>query len=132
MFDTESEIQQLVQIEGPKWGCKLERNNSGAFEDKTGRHVRFGLGNVSKKHSDQMKSADLVGFKQIVVTPEMVGKTIAVITGIEMKTPGWKFNPKDAHERAQFNWLQWISNHGGFAGFAQSVDDFKRIIGVLR
>jgi ribosomal protein S19 len=31
-------------------------------------------------------SADLIGWKRVTVTPEMVGSTVAVFTSIEVKT----------------------------------------------
>lgn len=127
---SEADIQQSIQIEGPFHGVQLLRNNSGAFTDASGRHVRFGLGNVSKKHSDKIKSSDLIGFRRIVITPEMVGKTLAVIAAIEVKEPGWQRNLKDARENAQDAFMCWIRAAGGFAGFASSIAEFRKIIGV--
>lgn len=128
---SESDVQQLIQIEGPKFGCQLMRNNSGAFTDKDGRSVRYGLGNISKKHSEQIKSSDLIGFKRVVITPEMVGQTVAIIASVEVKKPDW--NPKkllDKKETAQKTWNDWIVANGGFGGFSNSVESFKKIIGV--
>lgn len=130
MFDSESEIQQLIQAEAAKYGCILMRNNSGALKDKDGRPVVFGLGNTSTKRMKLIKSPDLVGPHSIIITPQMVGQRIAVMAAVECKRPGWRFNPNDAHERAQEAWLNWLRGAGGFAGFAQSIDDVKRILGV--
>jgi hypothetical protein len=125
---TEADLQQAIQIEGVKYGCQLMRNNSGAFKDATGRFVFFGLGNVSKKHSDKIKSSDLIGFHCLKVGGSY--NHLAVIVAVEVKEPGWKFNPNDKREVAQKAFIDWINNHGGRAGFAQSIDDFKHIIGV--
>ncbi len=116
---TESDLQQLIQIEGPKHHCLLMRNNSGCFTDKTGRLVRFGLNNVSKKHNDMIKSSDLIGF------------TRGIFTAVEVKTPGWIFDPRNRRESAQKAFIDWVLANNGFAGFAQSIEDFKRIIGVV-
>lgn len=121
----ESEIQQQIQIEAVRHKTQLMRNNSGALEDKSGRLVRYGLGNVSKKHSDQIKSSDLIGFTQITITPAMVGKTIAVFTAVEVKRPDWKPSVKDKRYLAQNNFLNWLAKAGGFAFFANSVESFK-------
>lgn len=126
----ESDVQQQIQIEGVKYGTQLMRNNSGAFKDAQGRWVRFGLGNVSKNHGDKIKSSDLVGFTRITITPEMVGKTLAVITTVEVKETGWKRNLKDKRENAQDAFISWIRAAGGFAGFASSIEEFRKIIGV--
>lgn len=125
----ESELQQQIQLEGVKHGCQTMRNNSGAFKTPEGRWVRFGLGNISKKHGDKIKSSDLIGFTRVTITPEMVGKTVAVFTAVEVKEPGWICNLADARTKAQDAFLNWVLKAGGLAGFARSIDDFKRIIG---
>lgn len=121
---SESEIQQLIQLEGPNWHTILMRNNSGALKDHEGRLVRYGLGNVSKKHNDQMKSSDLIGIKTIVITPDMVGQMVAVFTAIEVKREDWKRDEENKKENAQFNFIEWIKKRGGIAGFASSVKQF--------
>jgi hypothetical protein len=130
MINDESEAQQSIQIEAPFHHCQLLRNNSGALEDKDGRTVRFGLGNISKKHADRIKSSDLIGFRTVQITPAMVGQTIAVFTAVEVKRPGWKRNIRDARENAQDAFLDWVKAAGGFSGFATSIADFRRIIGI--
>lgn len=127
---TESELQQLIQIEGSKYDCILLRNNSGAAIDSTGRHIRFGLGNISKEYSEKMKSSDLIGFTMVTITPEMVGQRLPVFTTVECKDPAWQYSPKDKRAVAQKNFIDWIRYYRGFAGFAKSIDDFKRIIGI--
>ncbi len=122
MFDSESEIQQLIQIEGPKHQCFLMRNNSGALTDDTGRLVRYGLGNVSKQHNDAIKSSDLIGFT--------IREGRAVFTAIEVKRADWRPDMLNAREIAQNAFIQWVKKSGGFAGFANSVEAFKRIIGA--
>lgn len=125
---SESEIQQLIQIEGPNEHCILQRNNSGALEDKTGRIVRFGLGNVSKKLNDKIKSSDLIGIKTIVITPEMVGKLIGVFAAVEVKENNWTRSLRDQRENAQEAYINWVRARGGVAGFCKSVEDFKQLM----
>ena len=127
----ESEVQQLIQMEGPKYGCILLRNNCGGFKDSTGRWIFYGLGNISKKHSAKIKSSDLIGFQRIVITPEMVGRTVAIFCAVEVKKTGWndgeRFNDR---EEAQLAFIEWVKGCGGIAGFANSIESFKRILGV--
>lgn len=124
----ESEVQQLIQIEARKYNCILMRNNSGCLLDADGRAVRFGLGNISKLHNDQIKSSDLIGFTKILITPDMVGKTVAIFTAIEVKESNWKPDKKlDKHETAQNNFLKWIKNNGGIAAFCNCYDQLREI-----
>ncbi len=125
----EDEVDQRICLEAPKFGVTLWRNNCGAFKDATGRWIRFGLANVSKKSQALFKSSDRIGFTEIVITPEMVGKVVAVFTAIEKKKSTWNPDKQlDDHEKAQKNYIDYILLRGGFAGFANSIDSFRKII----
>lgn len=93
-------------------GCRLFRNNTGAIKDETGRLVRFGL---------CKGSSDLIGFKTVTITPEMVGKQVAIFTAIEVKTPTGKPTPEQLH------FVNRVKELGGIAGIARSVDDVLAI-----
>ena len=126
---SESEVQQRVQIEAAKHGVVLMRNNSGQMVGLEGRSVRFGLGNISAKHSEHSKSSDLIGISTIVITSDMVGKKIGVFTAIEVKTEDWNDGKKlDKRETAQLNFIQWVRERGGIAGFVNSVDSFIHLL----
>ena len=122
----EDEVQADIQKAAVADGCVLMRNNSGALKAQDGRMVRFGLGNVSKAHNERIKSSDLIGPTVITITPEMVGRKLAVLTACEVKEEGWVFNPKDKREVAQKAFIDWVKALGGFAGFAASVEQFRR------
>lgn len=124
----EDEVLQRVLLESPKQSCSLLRNNSGAFTDSTGRVVRYGLGNTSKRINENFKSADLIGITQVVITPDMVGKTVGVFTAIECKNGEWKSKKWDRREAAQQNFIDFIISKGGIAGFVSSVDSFIKLI----
>lgn len=114
---SEDIVQQEIRTFAKTIGIHLWRNNNGALKDETGRPVRFGLGNDSKDINETFKSSDLIGLKE----------DDATFTAIEVKKEGWEFNPKDKREIAQKAYIDFIKVRGGIAGFAQSVDDFKKI-----
>ena len=90
------------------------RNQVGQLPDlRTGRPVQFGLAKGS---------SDLIGFKTIEVTPDMVGQKLAVFTSIEVKTAKGKLSPM------QHNWLSCVNKAGGITGVARSVQDAIQII----
>lgn len=128
--NSESTVQQQIQIEGPNHGCILQRNNSGSLPGLDGRPVRFGLGNTSKRQNDAIKSSDLIGITTITITPDMVGRKIGVFTAVEVKKPDWKRSPTDKRERAQAAYIDWVISRGGFAGFANCIESFRRLLGV--
>lgn len=93
-------------------GCRLFRNNCGAYKDASGRLVRYGL---------VKGSSDLIGLKSITITPDMVGRKLAVFTAIEVKTPTGKPTPEQLH------FVNRVKELGGIAGIARSVEDVLAI-----
>lgn len=120
MAESESDIQQKIQIAAVHYNCFLMRNNSGALKDATGRLVRYGLGNDSEKRTAHIKSSDLIGFT--------IRNGVAVFTAIEVKRGDWIFSALDKRARAQLAFLQWVISKGGIAGFCKSVDEFKDLM----
>ena len=93
----------------------LFRNQTGALRDpRTGRLIAFGL---------SPGSPDLVGWRSVLITPEMVGRRFAVFCGIEVKTPTGRVRPDQAH------WLDKLDNAGGLAGVARSADAAVELLG---
>lgn len=115
---TEAEVQQAVRLRAPLIGWCLWRNNSGAFEDKSGRWVRYGLANESKALNKKLKSSDLIGFDNM-----------GFFTAVECKHSLWVFNPNDEHEVAQLEFINHVRNGGGRAGF---VTDAARLFEQCR
>ena len=116
MANAEIDIQQRIRLAlGTHPQVRLFRNQVGQLPDpRTGRPVQFGLARGS---------ADLIGWRTITVTPEMVGQRIAVFTSIEVKTPTGRLTP------AQSAWLSAVHGAGGIAGVARSVRDAEEILG---
>ncbi len=113
--NVETTLQQQIRLAlGTRADLRLYRNQVGSLPDpRTGRLVTFGLARGS---------ADLIGWRTVVVTPEMVGQRIAVFTSIEVKTPTGRVAP------AQQHWLQAVRTAGGIAGIARSVRDSEDIV----
>jgi len=119
----ETDVSARIRIEGAKRGVILWRNNSGAFEDKGGRWIRYGLANESAAVNAILKSSDLVG----VATgwwwgfPAISGVWVAV----ESKKPGWIYKGQ-GREPAQKNYIELVKKYGGCACFATGWEDVER------
>jgi len=113
--NAETTLQQQIRLAlGTQSDAKLFRNQVGSLPDpRTGRLVTFGLARGS---------ADLIGWRSIVVTPDMVGRRIAVFTSIEVKTPTGRVRPE------QQAWLGVVRGAGGVGGVARSVTDALQIV----
>ena len=118
MANEETILQQHIRLAlGRRPELRLFRNNTGSLPDpRTKRPVQFGL---------CKGSADLIGWRTITVTPEMVGTRLAVFTSIEVKTPTGRLRPE------QQAWLGVVRGNGGIAGVARSVDDATTILANL-
>jgi hypothetical protein len=110
---TEQQIQQEIRIACGTGDTRLFRNNTGTLRDQHGRPVQFGL---------CKGSADLIGWRTVTVTPDMLGQRIAVFLSIEVKTPTGRLRPE------QRQWLDAVQAAGGIAGVARSVEDALRIV----
>ncbi len=116
--NAETDLQQRIRLAlGTRPDARLFRNQVGSLPDpRTGRLVTFGLARGS---------ADLIGWRTIVVTPDMVGRRLAVFTSIEVKTPTGRVRPD------QQAWLGVVRKAGGIADIARSVPDAELVLSNL-
>ncbi len=116
---SEAAVQSLIRIEAPKQGLALWRNNSGCLMDGRGVPVRFGLCNDSAKLNQEIKSADLIGLRPLLVP----GRRIAQFVAIESKREGWTWRGTP-REVAQERFLSLVRAAGGVGAFCTSVEEF--------
>ena len=112
VLSNEAYVQNKIRLAIGSGDVRLFRNNTGALLDMQGRLVKFGL---------CKGSSDLIGFRSITITPDMVGQKIAVFSAIEVKDKG-----KATVD--QKNFINIINNAGGYAGVAKNVNDAKKIL----
>lgn len=112
---SEQEIQQRIRLELSRGTARLWRNNTGALQDARGQLVRYGL---------CPGSSDLIGYRSVVITPDMVGTTIAQFVAIEVKRPGNK------PTQEQLSFLATVDRAGGVAGVARSVGEAADLLQV--
>jgi hypothetical protein len=109
----EQSIQQHIRLALSESGSRMFRNNQGGYKDATGRWVRYGVANPG--------GSDLIGWTPVKITPDMVGRTIAVFTAVEVKGPKTKVTPE------QTNFIDRVKIDGGLAGVARSPEDARQI-----
>lgn len=120
-----SEVRQqsLIRLDAAEHGVWMTRNNVGALQDIRGVPVRYGLANESKEQNKQVKSADLIGIRPVLIGPHHVGKVIGQFVSREVKHETWQYKG-DAHEVAQLNWCNFVISKGGDACFATGPGTF--------
>ena len=110
---SEQRIQQEIRLACSTGNTRLWRNNTGTLRDQHGRPVQFGL---------CKGSADLIGYRTVTITPEMVGQQVAVFLSIEVKTPTGRLRPE------QLACMETVQAAGGISCVARSVEDAQRIV----
>jgi len=99
---------------GRGWtGNNISRLSDGSLVIKDPRPFASGL---------PTGTPDLIGFKEIIISPDMVGKTIAQFCAIEVKAG------KNKTTTEQDNFLNVVQRAGGITGVARSAEDAIRII----
>ena len=76
--------------------------------------MQFGVGSPG--------GSDLIGYRRVRVTEEMVGQEIAQFAAVEVKTPKGRVKA----EQQQF--INHVLSAGGVAGIARSVDEAQNIL----
>lgn len=112
---SERDIQAQILLHIARGDVRLFRNNVGVLQDRNGQYVRYGLCEGS---------SDLVGWRSVTITPDMVGQRIAVFCAVEVKSAtGRVGNDQQAFINA-------VIDAGGYAGVARSIEDAGRVLYV--
>lgn len=108
---------------------RVFRNNTGM--GWTGQSARTPNGsmiisNPRPLHAGLTKgSSDLIGWTTVEITPDMVGRKLAVFTAIEVKTAKGRTSDEQA------NFIQVVQGAGGIAFVTKSPDDAVNALKIL-
>lgn len=102
---------------GIGWMGKVLRQTADTVTLLHPRRVDFGL------HAG---ASDLIGFRSVTITPDMVGQTVAVFAAVEVKAPGGKHPVSDE----QRTFIEAVTRAGGLAGVARSPEQARLILGL--
>lgn len=137
-YESESKLSKIISTNFTPLtniGSRIFRNNvglgwSGKVKHKalTAMQIYLQPGDVVLSHARPVRyglcegSSDKIGWTQVVITEEMVGKKIAVFTAIEEKSR------KGSASQIQKNFIKTVLSCGGIAVLAKSLDDLKAAI----
>src|SRR5215471_14125963 len=119
---SEGALLRTLLITASEFGARLFRNHRGVHKlaqkdcqscQRFGATISAGMANGAP---------DLVGWKTVVVTQDMVGSSIAVFCGVEVKRPTGKVS----EDQARF--LKALETAGAVQGVARSVTDLEAIL----
>jgi hypothetical protein len=115
MSDTEATVLSKVRLAIARYATVF-RNNCGAYKSPAGHWLQYGVANPG--------GSDLIGFRPVEITPDMVGSTIAQFVAIECKSAVGKVSPD------QQRFLDLVKKAGGCAGVARSDVDALALVGA--
>ena len=115
MGKKESDITVDIRLQASKAGAVLWKNVRGLFTSPNGAH-KISAGLQAKG------SSDLIGYIPTVITPDMVGQTVAIFLAVEVKTDRGVTSPD------QKRFIECVTRDGGKAGVAKSAEDAINII----
>ena len=124
----ETAVASHIRLDAARRNIHLWRNNVVVLFNEEGTPVRCGLANTSKKENEIVKSSDFIGITPVFITQDMVGQVLGVFTAVETKKTDWKFYASDKRSVAQKNFIDIVLRLGGFAGFAKTLEDFRKIV----
>lgn len=97
---------------GLAWVGEVTKNRDGSITIRNPRPFKSGVPGMS----------DLIGWAPVVVTPDMVGKTIAVYLAVETKSARGRASDE------QKNFISAVHSAGGKAGIARTDADLDAIL----
>lgn len=106
--------------------CRVFRNNVG--EAWLGQATRLRDGSVLIKNPKRViygltpGSSDLIGFTSVIVSPDMVGRRVALFTALETKSA------KGVATASQLNFLRVVREAGGIAGIAHNEEEAAALV----
>lgn len=117
--------KQILVTVGNRDDVTLWRNNCGqAYVGKFDREsnsiqfpkaIRYGVNNPG--------GSDLIGFVQVKITEDMIGGTLAVFLGVEIKREkGGVASPE------QIEFIDFVNTSGGIAGIVNSVESAELLV----
>lgn len=113
---SEKQFDGEIAIAFNKGRTRLFRNIVATLwtnRSSAGHQIKVGVGGKG--------GSDRIGFHQVTITPEMIGKTAAVFAAIELKTEKGRVSPEQQH------FIKFLIDMGAIAGVARSVDDVQNI-----
>jgi len=102
---------------GNGWMGKVVSERGDTVTLAAARRVAFGL---------HKGSSDLIGWNSLLITPEHLGRTLAIFSALEVKKPGGR-HPVTDEQRV---FIEAVLSAGGYAGAVTNAAQARHILGL--
>lgn len=119
MNETNLLRQILLDVTKSVKGCRLFRNNTGVGWQGDCKRLEGKIIIYDPRPLEAglcPGSSDLIGWTPVTITPDLVGKQLAIFTAVEIKTPTGRMSEKQLH------FIQAVRAAGGFGHIARSSE----------
>lgn len=119
-------LARIRRALGLRRDCRLFRNDCGTAWAGEVVHRRGRTVTLHKAqritYGLQPGSGDLIGWRTVEITPDMVGQRVAVFLSAEVK------NRRGRVSAAQRRWIDVVNAAGGLAGVVRSEEDAEQLL----
>lgn len=125
---TERDIQSQILLHIARGEVRLFRLNTGV--GWTGEVIARSANTITLRNPRPLHSgmvtggSDLIGWRSITITPNIVGQRVAVFSAIEVKSATGRVS----NEQQAF--IDAVNDAGGYAGVARSIEDAGKVLYV--
>ncbi|MBF0094600.1 MAG: VRR-NUC domain-containing protein [Alphaproteobacteria bacterium] len=127
---SESAILKATLLRASRFGMRLFRNQVGAgVAGVILREVEPGVFLVRGRRVTMglcTGSSDLIGWKPVTITSDMVGSRVASFVALETKSASGRATPE------QINFIDRVLEAGGISAIVRAPEDIDRIRGSIR
>ena len=109
-----------VEIRKQIWGATKDDPSIKLFANPCG--VAFQKGSGPIHYGLTPGASDMIGWKSVTITPDMVGRKACIFTALELKTKYGQLSEKQAE------FLRQVLESGGIAGVARSAEEAKELL----
>ena len=117
LLDVGREVRLFANPRGTGWMGKVLLETPDRVMLGAPRRVTFGLA---------PGASDLIGWKPVTITADMVGSTLAVFAAVELKQAGGTHPVTEDQRR----FLDAVERAGGVAGVARSPEQARLVLGL--
>jgi hypothetical protein len=125
---TEADIQAAIMRDLGRGETRIFRNSVGQGWTGEAKHIAGGAVLISNARPVRFGlmdgSHDLIGWRSVVITPEMVGQRFARFLSVEVKSATGRPRP------GQVVWAENLRQAGALVGIARSVEQARLIAGL--
>lgn len=124
---TEHDLMNLIRRELSNGDTRLFRQNAGRGWVGESKRTRTGavlIQNPRPLIVGFPGLSDIGGWRTVEITPDMVGRKLAVYVALEVKTP------KGRPTEDQVRFVTAVQKAGGMAGIVRSVEDAAKVLTV--